>query len=335
MPEVDILASVASYLSALPEREKEEIVSELANHLEDKATALSSQGASPAEAETTAGAVFGDPAEIGARLAAVHRPPSLRLTVFAILPYILNGLLYPAIVFVVAMLDAIGLSAHEPLRILNLQFVREESLVYMAAAVLALAAIYVAGALACLRRLPPWSPAWLGSVLAWAMILVRPVLDKLPPSLILAANLVEMALLILILVVLARRRSGLLALSVAVATLIQGRMFNPVAFLAPPRPVSAGTALLFYLFVLLMVAAACLATVTMLHRPYNRAMLPLLALAAVVSFAPDLLVLLLQLHDLGRVTVSLVAWLYGSILPALLVLVVPYLLGRRRTAAVR
>lgn len=331
MRQVATLAAIASCLSALPESEKEEVMSELATHLEDKAAALQSQSTSPSEAESSASAAFGDPDEIGARLAEVHRPPSLWLTLFAIFPFIVNGLVYPALVVKIAALDALGLSAHEPLRILNLVFVKEESLAYVAAVIIALAALYAGGMLAGLRaRLPLWSAAWIGSVLAWTMILIRPAIDALPASLVFLANLAEITLLILVLVILARRRSGLLALSVAVATLLQGRMVSSIILLAPPKPISASLALQFYLLVALMVAAACLATVMVLHRPYSRAMLPLLALAVVVSFAPDLWLVLVQLRNWGRLYFSLAAWLYGSILPALLILVVPYLLGRRR-----
>ena len=128
-----VLTAVNCGLSTLPDSDKEEIRSELANHLDDKAAALRAQGTPAANVETAASAAFGDPSEIAARLTDIHRPPSLWLTLAAILPFIMNGIFFPVIVLIAATQDALGPSAHVPLPVLNMYVVHEESQVWLAA----------------------------------------------------------------------------------------------------------------------------------------------------------------------------------------------------------
>ena len=170
-------------------------------------------------------------------------------------------------------------------------------------------------------------------MLAAVIFLVKLSMDGLPAFSRFTANLAEVALLILLLVVLARLRSGLLALATAVAALMQARILNPNAFFAPPQPIPFYITLLFLAGVMAMALVSCLGFIAMLRRPSSRRIPLFLTLVMLASFLPELLVMIIQWHSRGVFAWPMAAWFYGSILPTILVLAIPYLVGRRQTVA--
>ena len=223
------------------------------------------------------------------------------------------------------------LSAQPAFHILMILVHHEQSLALLALALVAMCVVLLAGALAGLRQgLPLWSAAWLGSLVAISMEIVRPILQALPEAEQFTANYVEAALLLLAFIVLARQCNGLFALASAVAMLLQVRMFDTNAYLAVSQYAPIGYDRLSFLLpflaaTLAMALTICLATIGLMYKPSGYLILPLIACA--VSFAPALL----QYSWMGQRAVPIVSLFWDNILPTVVILVIPYLLGRRKT----
>ena len=253
---------------------------------------------------------------------------SRRQVLLAIFPFIMNGLLFPVFVLALGAMDS-GTDTQRTLSVLIMPV--HHALIWglLAAALAVMAAISLGGAVTGLRRgLPLCSAAWLGSVLAGAMQLVKPALVTLSVAAQVAANWVEVALLLLLLVVLARRRSSLFALATAVATLVQARIFNQNVVFVQPQFVPLGFWLACLATVMVVTLLACLSVIAMIRRPVGNLILPLLACVASYAFE------FFNVFWWGANAIAPAPLFWGSILPTILVLAIPYLLGRRPSVIV-
>jgi hypothetical protein len=317
----DTLLIVRRRLAALPAPDQEEIMRELQNHLEDKAAALQSQGVE--RHDVAAQAAFGDPASVGARLAEIHNRPTARQMLLAVLPFIMNGLLTPASALAVAALDrALGPAAGRPIPVVTLRLYHTESIVALAVIVLAICALFALGTLIGLvRGLPLWSASWIGSTVLGLVFFMQGVLDEVSGATVALANLALIVGLLAALSFVARWRSGVLALLIALSLMLQIRIFIVYALAEYPLSISA----VRLSFTVGMVALACFATVAILT--WRSGHLPLALAVALLALSPDLL----QGDAGGFIGGDAVSVLVNYLLPMILFL--PYLLGRRPPTA--
>jgi len=318
----DTLSLIRLHLANLPAHEKESIMSELQAHLEDKAAALRAQG--HPDADTTARAAFGDPEAVGAHLADVHSRPTRRQTILAVLPFILTGLL-PAVLFIVAAIDrAMGPVDQKLLRIFGFRLNHVETTVAFWLIVLGIMGLFALGGLwAMTRSLPSWTVAWLGSMLLDGILFMEMLLDEVEEATVVLSMLALLFGFMIALVAIGRWRGSRVALLIGLASMIQSGIFAAYALSTPPLSRSVlGAALGMGLAAIGVVTIA-----STLHRRagYQAAIL----LAIVLSMVPYTVQLSLTV-DAATMAYRM---LFNLALPTILLLLIPYWLGRRTPIA--
>jgi hypothetical protein len=324
MSSADALATIRFRLSALPRATQEEIMSELADHLEDKAAALRAQGQSEDEARAAAGAHLGNPADIGARLADVHSRPTRLQTILAVLPFAMTGLLLPLLVLAILAVDrALGPMPQKFVRVVGLRLDHVETTVAFVVVVAGMFALFGIGALLALwRRLPLWSVAWAGSALLGVIGFMEAVLDEADEATTALGGAVLLLASLAGLIIVARWRGPLVAVLIALCNMLQSSLISAYSLSTPPLDRGAvGLALGVALALVSMLMVA-----SVLHRWPGYATIAIVA--GLLSTAPYVLQLTLTV-DAATMAALL---LYNIALPAVLLLLVPYLVGRRRPA---
>lgn len=316
----DILLPIRASLANLPAQEKESIMSELQAHLEDKADALRAQG--HPDADAAAGAALGDPGAIGARLAEVHSRPTRRQTILAVLPFILTGLL-PAIVFVVAAIDrAMGPAQQQLLRIFGLRLNHVETTAAFWLIVLGMMGLFALGGLwAMTRSLPSWSVAWVGSMLLDGILGIQIILDDAAETTVVLAMLAMLLGFMIALVAIGRWRGSLVTLLIGLSSLLQSGIFAAYLSTASLSHSLMGAALGMCLAAVGAMTVACT-----LHR--RAGYWAAIALTIILSMTPYTLQLALTV-DAATMAARM---FYNLLLPSVLLLFIPYWLGRRQTA---
>lgn len=323
MDAADTLSCLSRRLQSLPARQREEIMSELAGHLEDKAAALHDQG--DAGAEAAAASAFGDPAEVAARLQDVHSRPTPRQMALALIPFIMNGLLIP--VLILAVVDIDGWLGHLPGAvppIRSLQIFHPQMVTLLLLSLLAVAAIFCAGALAGLRLgMPLWSAPWIGSGAAVFLLFLILALDEFNASALAGANLMFLAALVVALIMIARGRGAPLALLIAFSLILQVRILSLYTFIDSGLDYPGVNVVMGFAAGAVLVAIACLAVIAILNRP--SVALPVTLGVALLGVLPNIYVAALS----GAFAGSLPRLMADFLLPILLVLLLPYALRRR------
>ncbi len=320
---VGLLPAVCAYLNALPDREKEEIMNELAAHLEDKTAALRAQGQSPAQAEANARSSFGDPASVGRRLADIHNRPSRRESLLAILPFLISGVVFSIVVLGIVALDKfLGPMPDKVMRIMGLRLYHVETSILFGLLVVGVSGLLCLGALvAILRDLPLWSAAWVGSAALVSIAFLQLLLDEAEEATVVLANLALIAVLMFALIVLARLRSSMLAVLIALTIMLQGGIFAAYALSTPPLNLAA----LSLVLALAVSAVSCLAVLGVLHtgREQQGAIVIMAALLSAIPYT---------VQQVWYLDAGLIAWRLVSniILLTILLMLIPYLLGRRQ-----
>jgi hypothetical protein len=313
------LFQMRSYLASLPAHEQESIMSELQDHLDDQSAALSAQGlADPAAAFRA----FGDPAQVGARLADVHTRPSPRQALLAVLPFLLSGLVLPALVYVIVAADSALGDAPRIMRIMDIEFSHAPTLAAFFAVIAVVYGLFAAGALKALQHgLPLWTAAWAGGGLLTALGFVVMLFDEASAAESTVGGFLFLVACAAGLVFVARRCSTLLSLLIALSFLIQCGII--AAYIISTPPVSQ-SALAVALAVGIAAAGALAIASALLRLTGYRAML---LLAAVVSIVPYTIQLALTVDAMTLLT----RMLANVALPAILLLL-PLLLVHRRAA---
>lgn len=249
------LSDIHRRLVPLTAGEKEEIMSELSAHLEDKADALRAQGQSDPTA--AAQASFGNPADVAARLTDVHTRPTRQDILLAIAPFLMNGVLVPLLALAVAAIDrALAPATRAGTPLLAMRLHHAESTAVFLAFVLIVLGLLALGALIGLQRgLPLWSASWLGSTALGLFFFLQAVFDEASPVANTVAGVAFAALLFGALSLIARRRGGVLALLIALSFLLQIRIFVTYALAEYPLTIPV----LRLVFTVGMVVLACLA----------------------------------------------------------------------------
>jgi hypothetical protein len=312
------LVLIRSYLVNLPAHEKESIMSELQAHLEDKAAALRAQGHPNADA--AARSAFGNPQNIGARLADIHSRPTRGQLAFAILPFVLSGIVLPILLATIAAADrALGV-APLVMRIMGMEMNHTLTVALFFGVFMVIYGAFALGALYALQRgLPLWSAAWAGSALLCAFGFLQMLFDEADATTTLIGGLAFLLACAAGLVIVAHRRTAFMAVLIALCFSVQCGIIAAYILSAPPLSESVTGITL----VVTLTLAASLALIAALQRwPGYQA---LLALAGVLSIAPYTLRLMWQGNALG-LQGNLAA---NVVLPGLLLLALPYLSGRR------
>jgi hypothetical protein len=315
------LSPLRYYLAALPDGEQEEIMSEMQAHLEDKAAALRAEGNTDPDA--AAGAAFGDLGEIGAHLADVHARPARGQTFLAVVPFLMTGAL-PFIFAIVAATDRALGPATQQVRVFGLRLSHAETTATFWLIVLGIAGLFAYGGLwAAGHGAPLWTSAWLGSVLLGAVLVLQILMDDATEAVLVVCMFTLLVVAMIALVLLARRRGTLAALLIGLSLVVQCGICAAYLLSAPPLSESMLAAMLGA--GLAIVGVITLAGALQRRRGYQAA----IVLAIVLSMAPYAISLALT-ADAATAAVNA---LLNLAIPFVMLLLIPYWLGRRRQPA--
>ena len=316
------LTSVHYRLAGLPDDEQEEIMNEIQAHLEDKAASLRAQGA--ADAEAAAGADFGDPAQIGSHLSDIHTRPTRRQTLLAVAPFAVIGVL-PLVLMAVAAVDqALGPATGQTLRLFGLRLSHPGTQLALAFILLGMLGMFAYGGLWALGHgAPLWTAAWLGSLLLDAVAVLQILMDDAAEVALVVFMGALLVAAMATLVVVARRRGPLAALLIGLSLIIQLGIVAAYTLSAPP--LGESTAALLVGVGLAIVGAITIAGALQRRAGYQAA----IVLAIILSMAPYAIRLALT-ADAGAAAAGA---LLNLAIPFVMLLLVPYWLGRRQAAS--